>query len=103
MNPPTTIELVAQAHDQLHKGIVGMAHELLHKAMGLDNSVGAALPAELLSHAIEFNNGFIELCRLHNAKAAFLLADTTAAQGRTRLIGDVDLDALLMRLLRSPS
>lgn len=40
MSDPTTLELVAQAHDQLHKSNVASCHELLHKAMGLDNSVG---------------------------------------------------------------
>lgn len=102
MSEPTTLELVAQAHDQLHKSNVASCHELLHKAMGLDNSVGALLPSDPLAHGIEFNKGFVELCRLHNVKAAYIMADTTYAQGRTRLIGggDQDIDAFLTRLLR---
>ncbi len=99
---PTTLELVAQAHDQLHKGAAGVAHELLHKALGLDNSVGAQLPSDPLAHRIEFNAAFVELCRLHNVKAAYLAADTVDAQGRTRLLagGDQDIDAFLMKLLK---
>lgn len=98
----STLELVAQAHDQLHKSNVASCHELLHKAMGLDNSVGALLPSGPLAHSIEFNRGFVELCRLHNVKAAYIMADTTDAKGRTRLIGggDQELDAFLTRILR---
>lgn len=97
-----TLELVAQAHDQLHKGAVGVAHELLHKAMGVDNSVTPALPAQPMAHAIGFNAAFVDLCKLHQVKAAYLMADSTDAQGRTRLLGggDQDLDAFLMRLMR---
>lgn len=102
MNIPT-IELIAQAHDQLHKGAVGMAHELLHKAMGLDNSVTPELPAQPLAHAIGFNAAFVDLCKLHQVKAAYLMVDSIDDQGRARLIGggDQDVDALLMRLLRA--
>ena len=63
----------------------------------------ALLPADPLAHSIEFNKGFVELCRLHSVKAAYIMADTTDALGRTRLIGggDQELDAFLTRLLRS--
>lgn len=47
--PTPTLGLVAQAHDQLHKSNVASCHELLHKAMGLDNSVGT-LAAGHLTH-----------------------------------------------------
>ena len=101
MTQAETLELLAQAHDQLHKGAAGVAHELLHKALGLDNSI-AQLPSEPLAHGIDFNRGFVDLCRLHKVKAAYIMADTVDAKGRTRLIGggDQDIDALLMKLLK---
>ena len=53
-------EYVIQAHDQLHKGDVGQAHELLHKAMGVDNDT--PLPAAPMSHMMDFDAAFRTAC-----------------------------------------
>ncbi len=102
MTAPTAAELtefVIQAHDQLHKGNVGQAHEMLHKAMGIDND--RALAAQPMANTADFDRAFRDLCLTHGRKAMFILADKTDALGRTRILtgGDAQLCSTFDRKL----
>ncbi|APW38491.1 hypothetical protein RD110_15830 [Rhodoferax koreense] len=104
MTAPTAAEVAEfaiQAHDQLHKGDIGKAHEMLHKAMGIDND--KALPAQPMAHTVDFDRAFRDLCREHGRKAMFILADKTDALGRTRIMtgGDAQLCATFDRKLKA--
>lgn len=99
-NDRELLELVMQAHDQLHKGDTGKAHEMLHKAMGIDNE--APLPAAPMAHTSKFDTAFRHLCREHGIKAMFILADKPDALGRSRIMsgGDAQLCNTFDRKLR---
>jgi len=86
-------ELVAQAHSALHSDDVDLAHELLHGALGVDNSVGMAI-APLAPHA-QFDEEFRALCIRLGVVAAYVAAEPTSTAGRVRLLsgGNADLCA----------
>lgn len=96
-------EYVVQAHDQLHKGDVGQAHEMLHKAMGIDNDT--QLPAAPMSHMMDFDAAFRTACRKNNRRAMYLVIDGIDANGRARILsgGDAELCALFDQKLRPVS
>ena len=100
MKDEEAVEAISQAHDQLHKGNVDQAHELIHKAMGIDNSV--EMPARPIAHRRGFDRAFIKACRKHEVKAAFVLVDGEDESGRSRLLagGDAELCQFLGQLLR---
>lgn len=66
-------DILLQVHDQLHKGNVDAAHELLHKALGLDNESDAVrLAPRPLAHMSAFDNDFRKLCQKHGIRAMFV-------------------------------
>lgn len=88
-----------QAHDQLHKGKVGRAHEMLHKAMGIDND--RQLATKPIAHIADFDKAFRDLCEKHNRKAMYILADGDTPKG-TRILsgGDAQLCGYFDRRLK---
>lgn len=91
------IESVMQAHDRLHKGDVAAAHELLHKALGVENEAPDTAP---LAHRLGFDAAFRTACRKNGVRAAYVLIDSHSEKG-ARIIagGDAALCALLNRML----
>lgn len=91
-------EILLQAHNMLHQGDVAAAHELLHKALGVDNDASVGAP---IGHRRGFDQAFITACRKNNVRAAYVLIDTQDANGMARLLsgGDADLSQLLRELM----
>lgn len=84
-------ELILQAHDLLHKGDVSGAHEVLHKLLGVDND--APVNHRPIAHRMDFDQAFRTARRKNGVTAMYVLADTTNADGSTRVIsgGNADL------------
>lgn len=95
------IELVIQAHDLLHKGLVSEAHEVLHKLLGVDNDA----PAEHrpIAHRRGFDMAFITACRKNGVRAAYVLIDSQSESGMARLLsgGDAQLCQALDKAMRA--
>lgn len=84
-------ELVAQAHDRLHKDDVPGAHGFLHRALGLDEPAEGEAWEPLLQHA-DWDADFRKLCLRHGVRAMFVLVDTVDDGDRTRLVSGGDRD-----------
>lgn len=73
-------ELVLQAHDRLHKGDVGAAHELIHAALGLEEpTLDDVAP---LGQRARFDEAFRELCIREGVRASYVLIDRVESEGR---------------------
>jgi hypothetical protein len=92
--------VVAQAHDQLHKGNIVSAHEMMHKALGVDNSL--EIPSAPISHRFGFDQAFRTACRKNGVTAMYVLVDTVDHIGNARLLsgGNAELCTLIDRKLR---
>lgn len=94
-------ELVLQAHDLLHKGMVTEAHEVLHKLLGVDNDA----PAEHqpIAHRRGFDMAFITACRKNGVRAAYVLIDSQGENGMARLLsgGDAELCQIVDKAMRA--
>lgn len=91
-------ETVMQAHNALHIGEHGQAHELLHKALGVDND--AEPVAAPLAHIAGFDKAFITACRKHGVSAAYVLMDKANSKpGQPRILcgGEQSLAAMIKR------
>lgn len=99
--PVVDPELVAQAHDRLHRDDVDGCHELLHAAMGSGAYTGDVAP---LVTVIGFDAGFRELCTRHGIRASYVAIDAghPRPDGAARLVsgGDAELDAHVTRAMR---
>lgn len=97
----TDKELIYQAHDLLHKGMVAEAHEVLHKLMGVDNS--APTDHKPIAHRQGFDQAFITACRKNGVRAAYVLIDTQSESGVVRLLGggDAQLSAVIDKAVRA--
>ncbi|WP_027907136.1 hypothetical protein [Pseudomonas taiwanensis] len=93
-------ELVLQAHDLLHKGMVNEAHEVLHKLLGVDND--APEDHQPIAHRRGFDMAFITACRKNGVRAAYVLVDNQSESGMARLLsgGDAQLCAVVDRAMR---
>lgn len=93
-------EVLAQAHDALHKGQNDVAHELLHKALGVDNDI--EFPVAQIAHRFGFDQAFRTACRKNGVRAMYLLVDTVDRGGKARLLsgGDAELCRVMDRRLR---
>lgn len=95
------IEAIYAAHDAMHKDQFDVAHECLHKALGVDNDL--PLPVGPIGHIRDFEEAFNRLARKHGMRAAYILVDEKAPSlpnGAVRLLkgGNAQLSALLDRL-----
>jgi hypothetical protein len=93
---------VYAAHNEIHKGNVQKAHEMLHMAV---HGQPVELPTALSKDVTKFEYGFNKLARVEGVIAAFVVAkqsDIVSAKGvRMTLIagGDADLCAMLKKAL----
>lgn len=89
-----------QAHDALHKDDVEACHTALHAALGLADE--DLLVAPLAGHA-PFDREFLDLCRKHNVRAAYVSVGGFVEGKGARLIsgGDAELVAFLDGKVRS--
>lgn len=92
-------EFLRQAHDQLHRDDVDGAHEMLHAALGHES---AELKVAPLAGGARFDDAFLNLCRAHGVRAAYVSVGEQTADGMARLIsgGDAELCKLLDRAVR---
>lgn len=100
--PPLDRELVMAAHDALHKGDTAAAHELLHKALGVDNDAEMNRQIKGLAHIAGFDHAFITACRKHSVRAAYVLIDPVhSTNGRARMIsgGDAVICQAMQRIV----
>lgn len=92
-------DIVAAAHDRLHKGAIDEAHELLHKALGVEND---AAPVERkLVHLRNFDAAFRTACKKNGVRAMYIVVESTDGR-HARLVtgGDADCCAIVDPLLR---
>jgi hypothetical protein len=91
------IEIVAQAHDRLHKNDVDACHELLHAALGSGEMDPSGVAP--LAHLAIFDDEFRKLCLRLGAKASYVLEDP-AQEGRLVSGGHAGLDRLVTDSVR---
>lgn len=96
-----TTEWALQAHDALHKGDEEACHLALHRALGLDTS--EELLVQPLTDGSPFDREFVDLCRRHNVRAAYVAAGAEVEEKGTRLItgGEANMCAFLDQRLRA--
>lgn len=94
-------EFILQAYDLLHKGRVEEAHEVLHKALGVDND--APSDHKPIGHRSGFDHAFRTACRKNGVRAMCVLIDSVDQAKGTRLLsgGDADLCEFVDRAVRS--
>ncbi len=101
--PENMAEIVANAHDQLHKEQVEKAHELLHLALGVDNESDAAEDLGLFVDKRSFDHAFRTACRKNKMRAAYVLLEKTDTAGKqVRIItgGDAGVCQVVDHVLR---
>lgn len=100
---PELLEIVAQAHDQLHKDDVGQAHALLHRGLGIEESTDP-LPSAPLAPTLDFDAAFRTACRKHGVRAMFVAIYPAPEKGphavRVLSGGDADLCRMFDPALR---
>lgn len=98
--PANMAEIVANAHDRLHKSQVEEAHELLHKALGVDND--AAQELGIFTDKRNFDHAFRTACKKNLTRAAYVVVEQEDPKNkRVRIVtgGDVDVCRLVEQLI----
>lgn len=89
-------------HDALHKGDVEAAHELAHRALGID---GNEIDLKGPRFYRDFEQSFLTAVRKHNVPAAFLILDyddpSNPRKARVLTGGNAGTNAILEEIIKA--
>jgi hypothetical protein len=93
-------QALSLAHDQLHKGNVAEAHNIIHRGLGVEDG---GIDPNGPKFFNEFDRAFLTACRKNNVRAAYILfdADDPKNPRKVRILtgGEVMTLELLKRII----